>query len=641
MIPARADRWLPALLFVAALAYLLPLRAHGLSMNDDGWWLQAVLRMRAGEVLYRDIWVFYAPLFYHVVDWLFAITGPSMLAGRCLLALFITASTAMTYRVARRFVPPVWAWIPAAAYAIAPGPWHKAYYGTCSIVILLCVARALERGTTRRFATLGLVVGIALATRQDVGLIGVAVALGAAVVPVLLVTPSARSFRAAARRSGLVLGGVAVPVVPILAYYAFAGALGDFYEAVWVRAFSQSGAHPDAIGRILTPATFAMAPEGRAVGVLMLLPIVFYGALGVTAARRFVRRPADPQNLLLGAVLLFGAAGLLQSWYPMLLLRLLQSALPFYLAVTIALFELGRRLADRAPRAPAIALGALGIAACAHLGIVLFGTPIAQALYTGSARSLRYREPVQILGETFYERFNTAEEIRLVRAFFATHATPDEPTLGLPTLTLYNPLLERRNPLRFLAEHPKGNFVMTAAQKQDEAAQLLSSGARFVIVDQSWYARGSADDPLLALLRSAFHPVRGYRSILILERGNDPEHAAAGERMRRAIGHGPDPRDLSFWLAFAERHPGEPLAWRLLAAHQEVAGDLPGAIASLRRTADLDPVEALPLEHAARLHLIGGDRASARAEVARARAVRESPETRRLGRALDPGASAP
>ena len=50
MSPSRADRWLPAILFLGALAYLLPLRAHGLSMNDDGWWLQAVLRMRAGEV---------------------------------------------------------------------------------------------------------------------------------------------------------------------------------------------------------------------------------------------------------------------------------------------------------------------------------------------------------------------------------------------------------------------------------------------------------------------------------------------------------------------------------------------------------------------------------------------------------------
>jgi len=250
---------------------------------------------------------------------------------------------------------------------------------------------------------------------------------------------------------------------------------------------------------------------------------------------------------------------------------------------------------------------------------------------------LRYDAPVEILGERFYERWSSAEEIRLVRNFFATHAEPGEPTLGLPTLSLYNPILARPNPTRVLAEHPKGNFVMSAAQKRDEGARLLASGTRFVVVDQSWYARGSDDDPLLALLRTAFRPVRGYRSVLILARGSDAGWAAASQRMRRTIGRQPVPAELDFWRAFAEQHPDEPLAWRVLAAHQEAAADLAGAIESLGRAAALDPAEPLPLEVAARLHLARGDRAAARASLARARAVRESPETRRLSRALANG----
>lgn len=635
MTTTRADRWIPPALFFAALVYLLPLRAYGISMNDDGWWLQAVLRMRDGEVLYRDVWVFYAPLFYHIVDWLFAITGPSMLAVRALLAVCIAASAAMTYLAARRFVPPVWAWIPAAVYALAPGPWHKAYYGTCTVAILLCVARALERPTLRRFAALGLVVGIVLSTRQDLGIVGVALALAAATVPMLFVAVPQRSIATATRRALVVAACAAIPVVPILAYYATAGALGDLYEAAGVRAFSQSGAHPDSISRILAPATFAMAPQGRAVGVLMLLPIVVYGALGVRAVRRALRRPADPQNLLLVAVLLFGAAGLLQSWYPMLLLRLLQSALPFYLATTIALYALGRHLDARLPGAEPVSFALLVGAAIAQLWLVFFGVPAEQPLYTGSARSLSYDEPVDVLGETFYERWNTVEEIRLVRAFFAANAAPDEPTVAMPSLSLYNPILERRNPTRFLAEHGKGNFVMSAAQKRGEAARLLASGTRFVVVDQGWYARGTDADPLLALLRTAFHPVRGYRSVLILERGSDPDWAAAGERMRRVISRGPDPAALESWITFAKTHSQEPIAWRLLAVHQLAAGDARSARESLHRSAALDPAEATSLERAARLALDVGDRDTARSDLARARAVRESPATRRLARELD------
>jgi tetratricopeptide (TPR) repeat protein len=632
----RLDRVLPLALAAGAAAYLWPLRAQGISLNDDGWWLQAVLRMRDGEVLYRDVWVFYAPLAYHAIEWLFALTGPSMLAARTLFAALIVASVVMTYRVARRFAPPSFAWIPAAAYGLAPGPWHKAYYGTCTIAILLCLARALEAPRLTRFAALGLMAGLALATRQDLGLLGLATALGLAALPALapawLPERGARSPADAARRIAAVLGGAALPVAPLVAYYASQGALGELHEATLVRAFAQSGAHPPVLGRLLAPATFAMAPEGRAVGVLMLLLPLAYAALAAIAARRVLRGRGDARALLALAIAAFGAAGVLQSWYPLLLLRLLQSALPFYLAVTILAWELQQALPPPRRRLP---LAALGAAAATLVALVLFGLPqVRQPLYTGSARSLRYTEPVQVLGESFRESFAQVDEIRLVRAFYAAHTKPGEPTLAVPAHSLYHPLLDRANPTRVLAEHPRGNFVMTAAQKRVEASRLLASPARYAVVDQRWWARGGEPDPLLEMLRSAFHPARGYGSVLVLERGNDGEWRDFAQRLAATLARGPDPAQLERFRAFAETHPAEPVAWRMLAAHLQAAGDAPGAIDAWRRVAALDPADVTANEAAATLLAASGRRDEALAELARARAVRESPETRRLARAL-------
>jgi hypothetical protein len=50
---------------------VVPLRDRGLILPDEGWYLYPTLRMLEGEVLYRDLWTFYAPLRYHLLAWLF------------------------------------------------------------------------------------------------------------------------------------------------------------------------------------------------------------------------------------------------------------------------------------------------------------------------------------------------------------------------------------------------------------------------------------------------------------------------------------------------------------------------------------------------------------------------------------------
>jgi len=626
---SSADRWLPWLLAFATAAVLLPLRGYGLMIADDGWYLQPVLRMRAGEILYRDVWTFYAPGIHHAVEWLFRVTGPSILAARTLLALGIVVSVVLTYRLARRFAPPWLAWLPAAVYALAPGPWHKAYFATCTALFFVLLARALERPGAKRFAALGAIAGVTLVTRQDIGLLQIAAGLVATLLPAGWPTAFGRTTRAprlSLRWAAAFLLAFAVPVAATASYYAAHGALHDLLDATFVRAFGQAGAHPALLGHLLSPASFAQAPEGRAVGALMLLPLALYPALAFVLVARLRREGLTARNALLGALIAYAIATLSQAYFPLLLLRFLQSALPFYLLATIAVADGASALRARDHTLSAQALVATAFGAAALLvGLVIFGLPgVRQPIYTGSLRMLRYSQPVEVLGASIQEDRGLAEEIRLVRAFFAANVATGEPTIALPIHPLYNVLLARPNPTRYIADHPSGDFTMTAEQKRAEAFRLLASPTHFAIVDQRWYARPTAPDPLLAALRDEFHPVRGYGTVLLLARGNDPEWRAFAARLRRAIATGPMPADVPPWRAFATAHPDEPLAWRMLGLALQASGDAPGAIEALHRAVELDPQDARPLEITAAMLASSNRRDEAIADLRRARAVRNS-----------------
>jgi hypothetical protein len=644
---APADRWLPWLLAIGAAACLLPLRADGLSILDDGWLLQPVLRMRAGEILYRDVWTFYAPGIYHLIDGLFALTGPSLVAARTLFAAMVVGAAVLAYRVARRLAPPHLAWLPAAVYVLAPGPWHKAYYGLCTVAGFLLLARALERPSLRRAVALGALAGVTLVTRQDLGVLQLGLLLGAVGVPALRparfdLVPAGRWSRVA-RWSLAALGAAALPAAVTAVWYGVHGALPALLEATGSRALAQVGAHPPMLGRMLAPATFAEAPEGRAVGVILLLPLALYALLGTALVGRLRRDGLGRETALRGAILAYACATLSEAYRPLLLLRFLQSALPFYLLIVAGASDLEGWLRARPGRGAAAIPAAAAVAGGAALvALVVFGLPrVKPPLYTGSARMLRYHVPVEIVGDCILEAPAEAEEIRLVRGFFE-HVPRGEPVLAVPTLPLYNVLLGRPNPTAFLADHPTGNFVMSAERKRIEARRLLASPARFVIAEQRWYARGGTPrDPFRATLLLAFHPVRGYGSVLILERGSDPAWRGFAERLRRVLILGPRPGDLEAFERFAAAHRDEPLAWRMVAAASEADGDAAGAIDAFHRAAALDPLDVSALERSAALALALGRRDDAAADVARGRAVRDSGALRALSARLGPARGAP
>lgn len=609
----REDRIASALLVAFGLALVWPLRSYGLILNDEGWLFHPALRMIDGEILYRDIWVHYAPLRFHLVTGLFSVTGPSLLAARTLLGLMIVGNALGLFWIARRFASPIHALLPAIVYLLVPGPWYAAFYAFCTLVFFLALARALEAPSTGRFLWLGTAVGLALITRHELGL----AQLGLAAVAVALRQP---------RAAGWVIGAAALPCTVALAYYAYHDALPGMSEALFVRAFGQlEGNNPAHVRRLFSPDTFGMAIEGRLAGGVLLTPLVVYPVFAVALLRRWMERRKTAEALFGAALLAYALATLPQSFTPPLIVRFLQAAAPFYLVVTW--------LGAMGGRASVFATGA---AAAVLVWAVTVGLPRVDPTnaFTGSQRMRHEAAEVEVLGDIARTGWGTVEEIRLVRSFVEAHTDPGEPVFAAPWLSLYYVLLDRPNPTGYVFERMSlGDFAMSGGMKEAEMQALLASSTRYAIVLRRWWLRSEEGDAVLRTLHRHFAVVRDYRSLLILERDDDAALRELGEiymRIRKRTARADDVAALG---RLVESLPDEPLPAALLGG-MLLETEPQRGITLLENALALDPANPEPLEWLARWHLRGGRTNAALRAIERATEVRSSPTLQKLRGAL-------
>lgn len=627
----RRDAAVAALLAFATLAYLWPLRAFGFMLNDDGWYLHPTVRMLDGEILYRDIWTFYAPFEYHLLAWLFRLGEPSILLARSLWIVLLVGAVVGTYFVARRLAPPGVAWLPAMVFALVPGQWSKAFYSVCTVAFLLAAAAVLDRPRPRRFFVLGLAVGFSVIARQDLGFLQLL--LAGAIAAVLWLRPAAFGDAAAdatrrgASRVFALVAGAAVVVAPVLVYYGAHGALADLVDATLIRGVAQrKGWYAPGLAALFSWSKPLAIAEGRFAGALLLAPLLVYAAAGLLLCRRLLQKGLGPQRVFAGLLLAYALAGLANTYYQMRLLRLLETGIPFYLITTWLVVE-STRAVRRPQRAAGVALAGL---AGLYLATTLVFVPhfLPGEDYSGSLRMRRFDRPVTLLGDRLFVSPEQAEELWLLRAFVDAKTRPGDPIFVVPLQSLYYELLQRPNPTRIVAIHFREDHVLTDEQKQEELRKLRASGARYAIVDRTWFAWHEPPDPIRRALLEEFHPIRGYGEMLVLERNRDARDRRVTEAYGRLAQRGVSAERIAELEALVREFPDEPLPWSLL-GFARLALDRAGPAAdAFDRAAALDPVDPTALEYAAQALASIGQRAAAAERLRRAAAVRENRDAR-------------
>lgn len=248
-LPSREALWTLGVALAAA-AFTLPIWNRWFALLDEGYILEIADEINRGKVLYRDVNVD-APFpgaFYLLAAW-FRIAGASIASSRVLAiagfslyvtALFRIARSLLSRRAALLFVGFL------LCYRVWAFPhWHIYSYSlvaaALAVVGVATALRALRRDSMALLGAAGLALGAAAMCKQDYGL---AVAGTTGLALLLIGALGARSRLARLAPAAAFSLGLAAVLLPSLAAFAWAGALGDLVrQAILVPLSGALGFH--------------------------------------------------------------------------------------------------------------------------------------------------------------------------------------------------------------------------------------------------------------------------------------------------------------------------------------------------------------------------------------------------------------
>jgi hypothetical protein len=207
----RAAWWL-GLGAAVGLVAVVRSRTGPYNIYDEAWFLQVVDRVHNGEALYREVFYSPLPLAVDVAAGAAALFGASPFTLDMLASAIATATALMAGLAALRLGCPrtVAAAAAVATIVIAPPDNTTIYGGFATLFALAALATLVGGGglTTRRVVLAGAFVGLAFASKQNVGaLTAIAAAIG-----VLVGGGRGRALSLLAGAAGVVVALIVVPV---------------------------------------------------------------------------------------------------------------------------------------------------------------------------------------------------------------------------------------------------------------------------------------------------------------------------------------------------------------------------------------------------------------------------------------------
>jgi hypothetical protein len=193
---------------------------------DEPWFLQVVARLRAGDVLYRDVSYGAGPLPVWLTEAVTYVTGLDVFAVNLVVAACFAASGVLTWAVLKRIgIGLLGRLVGVGALVWVSAPKGLTPYAPAAEVFLLATMGATlawQRG--RRYAGVlaGCTAGIAFACKQNVGILALLAFLAVVVVQPL--------GRARARAACLALAGFAGAAALALSPVAASGGLSHFAD---------------------------------------------------------------------------------------------------------------------------------------------------------------------------------------------------------------------------------------------------------------------------------------------------------------------------------------------------------------------------------------------------------------------------
>jgi hypothetical protein len=299
---ARVRGLTPAAVFATTFVLGLGFSLRLLNPADESWFVQVIARMRAGDVLYRDIAYGAGPLPAYASESVTYVTGVDVLAVKLLVVLAFAGTATIAWLIAQELQLGATGGILVLlglAYLAPPlqQPPYAPLAGAFLLASLLFVlrARAAAKRTTMMAAIFaGVAAALAFASKQDVGLYALA-----ALVLTFLVERRLRSCL-------LALGSFAVAVGSMIGLLWLSGGLARYVDygftgkGAYVHARAAFTAEADGVLQALRDVHSLASAESEYWALGFFLPcLALLGFVALLAASR--RRATHRLPLLLFA----------------------------------------------------------------------------------------------------------------------------------------------------------------------------------------------------------------------------------------------------------------------------------------------------------------------------------------------------
>lgn len=271
---------------------------EGIGTTDESWFLQVVSRLRAGDVLYRDVFFGSTPLSVYVTSWPMAFIGVEIVAVKLVTSVCIALSVVAACSIASRLGAGrllVWE---LAGWMLLYGRSHASppYTPLANLFFVLCCAWALvafdrkqagATGVDSAFGLAAVAAGASFAAKPNFGVFACA---GLAVTALACgwTEPWSKSLR----RTGLILAVFVAVALALLSPIVVTGAVGPFLDYVFINktAYVTLASRPY-LAQLAAQLASEPLSAPKALGSifytgLWLLPPVALGAAGVALARR-------------------------------------------------------------------------------------------------------------------------------------------------------------------------------------------------------------------------------------------------------------------------------------------------------------------------------------------------------------------
>ena len=159
------------------LVYYLTFFNYGIDLDDEGYLLLNATSILHGQWPVADFFS-YGPLSYFLLALFFKVLGNNVLTERVVLMALILLNVGLIHYCAKKLLPASWAWLAAAAYGFAPGPWYKVFFISHLLLSLAALLYFLEDPGPRRAFLFGFTGGVAAISRIEAGAVTVVLGVG-------------------------------------------------------------------------------------------------------------------------------------------------------------------------------------------------------------------------------------------------------------------------------------------------------------------------------------------------------------------------------------------------------------------------------------------------------------------------------